>query len=403
MAAAFQYQETLRLFDNEPILQRRIAEVLDRIDKQQSDHSGSGSDIPDAEARSPAEIESETVACDSVEPTDCASEHGCHTQMVRIFRVSHESEPDLRDRDSSDRLRSVMRSIRKGGETRPLALPKTTAMTEVDGLTMRFPNFQAVISAVLKPHVTLTLMGIHVRMPPVLLVGAPGIGKTAFATAASEVLNVPLLKVDMSTETNGAALAGSSTFWSNSSHGAVFDVLLRGAAGKSAVANPICFIDEIDKAGPGLNYDPLGACYSLLEIESASRFVDQAVPGVYVDTRHVRWLFAANDTSNLPEPILSRMLVFHIQSPSGSALETIIASIAQKSSERFHGMISADLPDDVKVACMSLPPRVFKLGLDAAFSIAVSKGEQTLSMDVWRMACAGILSPGQRPGRLGFL
>lgn len=403
MAAAFQYQETLRLFDNEPILQQRIAEVLNRIDNNQSDHSGSGSDISDAEAYSPAEIESAAVACDPIESPDCSLEHGHQSPMVRVFRVSHESDPDLRDRDSGDRLRSVMKAIRKSGETRPLALPKASAITEVDELAIRFPNFQAVITAVLKPHIAITLMGIHVRMPPVLLVGAPGIGKTAFATAASEMLNVPLLKFDMSTETNGAALAGSSTFWSNSNHGAVFDVLLRGAAGKSPVANPICFIDEIDKAGPSLTYDPLGACYSLLEVESASRFVDQSVPGVEVDTSHVRWLFAANHTSSLPEPILSRMLIFHIPTPSGSSLETIIARIAQKSSERFGGKISAELPDVVKVACMSLSPRVSKLRLDAAFSIAVSKGEQTMSIDSWRMACAGIVSPGRLPGRLGFL
>lgn len=403
MAAAFQYQETMRLFDNEPILQRRIAEVLDRIEKNQSDHPASDSDISDGDACSQTEIGSAEDACAPLEQSDSPWDHRCQSTMVRVFRVSHESDPDFRDRDSSDRLRSVMKAIRKSGETRPLALPMPSAMTDVDELAIRFPNFQAVITAVLKPHIAITLMGIHVRMPPVLLVGPPGIGKTAFATAASEVLNVPLLKIDMSTETNGAALSGSSTFWSNSSHGALFDVLLRGATGKGPVANPICFIDEIDKVGPSLTYDPLGACYSLLEVESASRFVDQSVPGVEVDTSNVRWLFAANCTSSLPEPILSRMLVFHIPTPSGGALETIIAGIAQKSAERFHGKISADLPDVVKAACMTLSPRVSKLRLDAAFSIAVSRGEQTMSIDSWRMACAGIVSPGQRPGRLGFL
>jgi ATP-dependent Lon protease len=56
------------------------------------------------------------------------------------------------------------------------------------------------------------------------------------------------------------------------SPGKVFDTFLNGD-----YANPVIVVDEIDKASGDGQYDPLGALYELLEIETATRFVDEFV------------------------------------------------------------------------------------------------------------------------------
>lgn len=405
MAAAFQKHTTLALFDDEPIFQQRLAEALERIKKRELNSSSAEDTL--AVEDSSSETETSATEC-AFQPSESDGLLGNEQEspLVQVFRVSSESDPDFRDRDSGDRLRSVLKAIKTSGEKRPLVLPSATALAAIDDLASRFPNFETVISAVLRPHIAVTLKGIQTRMPPVLLVGPPGIGKTAFSMAVSELLNVPLVKVDLSAETNGSTLSGSSTFWSNASHGAVFDVLLRGSSGKKAVANPTVFIDEIDKIGPNLTYDPLGSFYTLLEIDSAARFVDQAVPGVELDASNIRWMVAANDISQVPAPILSRLLIFHIDPPSESALVAIILGIARKISQQYHGQVSDQLPSDVLSECLSLSPRILKLRLDAAFAIALSRGEPSVSSRSWTTACGGSASfPSSFgvPRRIGFL
>lgn len=405
MAAAFQNHTTLSLFDDEPICKQRIAEALERIRKRELSASSSEDTLAITDSSSGAETSATEDAFNSG-GFDSLLGNEQESPLVQVFRVSSESSPDFRDRDSGDRLRSVLKTIKTSGEKRPLVLPSATALAAIDDLASRFPNFETVISTVLRPHIAVTLKGIQTRMPPVLLVGPPGIGKTAFSMAASELLNVPLVKVDLSAETNGSTLSGSSTFWSNASHGAVFDVLLRGSYGKKAVANPAVFVDEIDKIGPNLTYDPLGSFYTLLEIDSAARFVDQAVPGVELDASNIRWMVAANDISQVPAPILSRLLIFHIDPPSESALEAIIVGIARKISQLYRGQVSDELPSEVLSECLSLSPRNVKLRLDAAFAIALSRGEPSVSSRSWKIACAGSASLQSSPGaagRIGFL
>ena len=61
-------------------------------------------------------------------------------------------------------------------------------------------------------------------------VGGPGIGKTTFANALAALLGTPPpLFVSMAAETNGSSISGSSTFWSNSSPGQVFEFIAWGA------------------------------------------------------------------------------------------------------------------------------------------------------------------------------
>ena len=101
-----------------------------------------------------------------------------------------------------------------------------------------------------------------VELPPMLLLGEPGIGKTHFARKIAQLLGTGFGFVPMSSLTAGWVLSGASSQWKNAKPGKVFDTFLNGD-----YANPVIVVDEIDKASADGQYDPLGALYELLEIE----------------------------------------------------------------------------------------------------------------------------------------
>ena len=167
----------------------------------------------------------------------------------RVFTVSPGARPQGRDSDTKERISETLKRLRFSGNFRPVRVPDETIDDQLKTLAEEFPNFSHVVQSIVAVHAKMLHRGVRHRMPHLLLTGEPGVGKTKFANALSHLLNAPLLKVDMSTQTNGSTLAGSSVFWSNSSVGSLFSTLAWGCGGLEAAANPVCFVDEFDKAG----------------------------------------------------------------------------------------------------------------------------------------------------------
>ena len=145
------------------------------------------------------------------------------------------------------------------------------------------------------------------QITPILLLGGPGIGKTAFAMALSKTLGVPFKKI------NGAepsfALSGSHPTWTKAAPGIVMEQLALHDC-----AAPLFLVDEVDKPS-GDRYPLSSALLNLLEPENATAFQDEFFQ-VNVNARHAIWILTANTTECISAPLLSRMNVFNIPSPS---------------------------------------------------------------------------------------
>ena len=331
------------------------------------------------------------------------------TREIRVFTWSSSQRNDGgddkgRNDETAIRIQKTMKKLVTTGPMRPLALPPPGWKKMVDELAVNFGNFASFTNTIVRPHATLLMKGIDHRMPPVLLVGPPGIGKTCYVQALVKALGAsnPLF-ISMAAETNSSSLAGSSTFWSNSSPGLLFERLAWHDLQDmfSAIANPIVILDEIDKVVGGQRYDPLSSLYSLLEVESAKNFCDQSLPDIGIDASRVRFIATANDLTSIPEPLLSRMLVFNIKAPDRHQLQRIIVGIYRGLVDRLGVNLSGDLQPLIVDSALMLSPREAKIRLECAIASAISRDRDHLDETDWPVLPEA--AQGRTRQRIGFV
>lgn len=194
---------------------------------------------------------------------------------------------------------------------------KPSGVPAMDHLYDELPNFAEVLDDVRRQLALCQDSRDALEITPLLLLGAPGVGKTHFARELARLLGTGMGFVSMSSLTAGWVLSGASSQWKGARPGKVFETLVDGQ-----YANPVMVIDEIDKAGGEHAYDPLGSLYSLLEFDTAHTFTDEFAE-VAIDASQVIWVATANDERAIPEPILNRMNVYEVQAPDPDAARGI--------------------------------------------------------------------------------
>jgi len=168
------------------------------------------------------------------------------------------------------------------------------------------------------------------HMRPLLLVGAPGEGKTTLAKLIAKAVGVPF-------EThNFAGAADSSIGGTSAQYSSVRENAFLQLIARTGVANPIVILDEIEKASQSRhNGSALDVILPLLERHTAERYRDPALE-VDVDLSGVTVIATANSLETVPAPLRDRFTVIRMPSPEwrhvGALSRNILSRIAEERS-----------------------------------------------------------------------
>ncbi len=188
------------------------------------------------------------------------------------------------------------------------------------------PHFSEVIQFVADRVAMQKLSRRPVRLPPMMLFGPPGVGKTHFCEALAAVLHVPVRRHPMDQAETSSALSGSDLSWGNTRFGLVFELLALGDH-----ANPVVILDELDKAGrnyssSGSLTSPTSVLHSLLEPVSALRVRDISVD-IELDASLITWIATANYPWLVAPTLRSRLKEFLIQMPTAEQSLLVATSV----------------------------------------------------------------------------
>ena len=277
------------------------------------------------------------------------------------------------DRDTRKRDETLGKKMVEAGILRKLAVPANAA-AEFETLRQAMPHFGEVIDLV-RGRLLLASQSQHgPRIPPILLTGEPGLGKTHFAGELARILGTTVRRVAFDGPVTGATLMGSDRRWGNTSHGALFDLICLGEH-----ANPIVILDEIDKVSNRSNYDPLGPLHTLLEPSTSIHARDISVDFEF-DASQVTWIATANDARWIPAPLLSRFTQFAIGRPGAegaiaSAQAVMAQAFAQMALENFE-------PPHRRLAVVlaHLTAREIRQATEQAIATALGQGRSAVAL-----------------------
>jgi hypothetical protein len=224
------------------------------------------------------------------------------------------------DSDVTRRSKDILDRLAAEGPDRSIARPPNWR-EGLQELVREMPHFAEPVRLLSNALALGEASACPTRIPPMLLLGPPGVGKTHFSQAVAALLGTSHASLAFDQPGAGTGLRGSDKYWGNSHYGLLFELLCLGEH-----ANPVVLLDEIDKAAvESSNHgsiNPLGQLHGALEPVTARRLSDVSLD-LEFDASLVTYIATANSLRGIEPSVLSRFEIFSIALPEPrEAVET---------------------------------------------------------------------------------
>lgn len=180
-------------------------------------------------------------------------------------------------------------------------------------------------------------LGLPVGVGAMLLYGAPGLGKSAWARAVAQALQVPSVEIDVGATGGVFDIQGVAQGWGSASKGRVISTMISERLG-----NPLVILDELDAGSnaagstrgsiPGLSK----ILMSMIEPSTAAAWTCPYFQ-VPVDLRHASWIATTNNFAHIEQALLDRMVIVDVPDLTHQHLLRFAEREAEK---RFDGEIA---------------------------------------------------------------
>lgn len=302
--------------------------------------------------------------------------------------------------ENKDRKKNVefLKRLGTGEDNKKTLARSMGALEQLQTLRVTFQHFGAVIDHV-ENHLYLCNKGDGAfYIPPVLLVGGPGIGKTFFLHELARIVSTRFEMIGLEGMTSGFDITGLTEGYSTGGPGRLLLTLL-----ESPQLNPIVLLDEIDKAGGDSRYGVVNRLLPLLERYTAQKFKDECLP-LEVDASKIVWFSTANDASVLSGPIKSRFDIFEIAPPNAEQKNALTQGVYQRLlSTNAWGVhlderLSQDVLDVLSTATTPGAARDVRRILTSACAQAIRHESRTVEVPHLGLALAPVF-PWNAPAR----
>jgi len=370
-------KDALELQKKQAAEQALAADKADQADKaDKAGRAGKADSLPTSVLPTPSEL----GLVDAAEPPDAAlalaydpaRQHPVYSLEAarelagRGTLLGPDKEVRRRDEALGNRLLAA-------GVLRSTAIAEE-ALAALEALGQSQAHFAAVIALVRDQLVLARRSASGLRLPPMLLSGEPGLGKTHFAQALAQALGTSVRRIGFDAAITGATLLGSERRWSNTAPGALFELVCLGVH-----ANPVVILDELDKAEVGREWSALSPLHTLLEPSTAAQARDISVNFEF-DASRVIWIATCNDSRRIPETLRSRFAHFEIgRLEARGAIEASRAVLAAVF-ERLALMDFEPPGRAVAVALAHLTAREVRQAAEQALARAVSSGRRRVTV-----------------------